>query len=304
MAEEQNNKIQRFDGSLTTDVKDYHIKENQWIHARNAFPEFGTNRMGSEPANKLCITAPYPIIGYIYLYEDRWAIISTDDTNSEIGILKEFTCEYTPLDGDFSCLGLNRKNLITGISKQNFDCTWSIYWSDAYLNSDRTLNIENIPYVGNIVTSPSGCETFVPDFPLVVDCSKLRLNRLVNPPCIQITKGPSGGSLLNGSYYATIAYTVNGQKVTNYSTLSNVVSLFSHENEAGALDIYISNLDDSYDEYELTVISIVNQQTVARRIGLYSTNQQRISLDIISDELTAVPLQQLPVHNPCKVMVF
>ncbi len=49
-------KVNRFDGNLNTDVKDYHIKDNQWTHARNAFPEFGTNRLGNEPANKLCIT--------------------------------------------------------------------------------------------------------------------------------------------------------------------------------------------------------------------------------------------------------
>lgn len=298
MAQESPNSTQRFDGSLSNDVNDYHIKDNQWTHARNATTEFATGKLGNEPANYSCITSPYPVIGTVYMFEDQWLIFSTDDINSEVGILKEFTCEYSALPGDFNCLNLNRNNLVTGVYKKNFDCTGTVYFSDNYRNSDRALNVDNIPYVGNIITDPNGCQTFVPTLPLTLDCSKIKLNRLINVPCIHVEKGPSGGSLLNGSYYVTLAYTVNGQKVTDYFNLSNVVSIFSHENVAGALDIFISDLDDSYDEYELVVISIVNEQTSARRIGLYSTKQQRVALDIISNELISIPLQFLPVHNP------
>lgn len=298
MAENTPDKIQRFDGNLNTDTNDYALKDNEYVHARNAFTEFTSNRIGNEPANKFCIKAKYPIIGTIYLYEDRWMICSTNDVNCEVGIYKESTCEYSPLPGNFDCLNWNRKNLITGVARQNFDCTWSTYFSDGHRNNDRSLNVDRVPYLGSNVTDPNGCEVFVPSSPLTLDCSKIRLNRPTKMPCIRINKGASGGSVYNGSYYATIAYSINGQKVTNYSNLSNIVSLFDHNNAAGALEITLTNLDESYDEFELVVISIVNQQTVARRVGLYSTQQQKISLDIISNELPSVPLQYLPVHNP------
>lgn len=298
MAEQDSDKINRFDGNLNTEFKSYHVKDNEYTHARNATNEFTSNRLETEPANKHCIDASYPIIGYIYITEDQWLIFSTDDVASEVGLFKEMTCEYSVLSGNFNCLGLNRKNLITGVARQNFDCSYSVYWSDTYLNPDRTLNITNIPYLGTLVTDLNGCQSFVPSSPLTVDCSKLKLNRSIKVPCIHVTKGASGGSLLNGSYYATIAYVINGQKVTDYFNLSNVASLFSHENIAGSLDIFITGLDDSFSEYELVVVAIVNQQTIATRVGLYSTNQQRVSLDIISTELPPVPLEYLPVHNP------
>lgn len=300
MAEQKDN-IQQFNKSLNTELSGSYLGKNSWTHARNAINSTSTGDLGvigNEPANKKCITTPYPIIGFIYLYEDNWAVFSTDDVNSEIGLYKEFTCSYSKLPGNFNCLGLKRTNLVTGVSRQNFDCTWSIYWSDKYLNSDRTLNIDNIPYVGTYSNDPNDCEIFIPTLPLTLDCSKIKLNRLVKSPCLKISKGVSGGSLLSGSYVAVVAYTVNGQRVTDYLGLSNVQSLFSHDNLAGSLDINVSGLDDSYDEYELTVISIVNQQTVARRIGLYSTNQERISLDIIDNSLPSVPLEFLPIHNP------
>lgn len=298
MADDQNNKIKRFDGDLTTDIQDYHVKENEITHLRNGISEFGTGNRVSEPANKHCINAPYDIIGYIYLYEDRWLIYSTNDVNSEIGLFKEFTCEYSKLPGNFDCLNLSRYNLITGIAKQNFDCSWSGYWSDGYRNKDRTLNIDNIPYVGVYSLDVNGCQVFTPNQPLTLDCTKLGLNRLLKYPCVKVSKAPSGGNLLNGTYYSIISYTIDGQRVSDYLGLSNAVSLFSHQNEAGSIEINISGLDESFDEFELVLVSIVNQQTVATRMGNYSTRQTRINYDIIDNSLLSVPLEFLPIHNP------
>lgn len=299
MAEEkENNSIHRFDGPLNSDVQDYHARENDVTHLRNGISGFGTNARSNEPANKLCIQTQYSIIGYIYLFEDQWVVYSTDDVNSEIGIFKEFTCEYNKLPGNFNCLNLSRYNLITGISKQNADCSYSVYWSDGYRNSDRTLNISNIPYLGVYSLDRDGCQVFTPNQPLTLDCSKLKLNRLLKIPCLKIKKAPNGGSLLNGTYYATVSYTIDGQRISDYLGLSNAVSIFSHENGSGTIDIEITGLDESYDEYELVVVSIVNQQTVAKRMGLYSTRQTKVSFDIIANTLVSVPLEFLPIHNP------
>lgn len=285
-----------YDGGLNTDIKDYHSKSNAWTYALNASPnsitgDFGD--LGNESANALCTLAPYTIIGLIYLYGNTWQIMSTDDTNSEIGIFDESVCTYTKIVND-PCLGFKRTNLITGVSKENFDCSWHTYWADG-LNPDRTMNAFKPPFIQNCVTV-NNCVTCTDTTQL--DCDKIRLARLVQAPCVGIKKGASGGSLPNGSYMATVAYVINGQRVTDYFTLSPSQALFQHDNVAGSIDVIVTNLDKSFDEYELVVISVVNQQTQAKRIGVYSTRQSQVTLDIIDNKLIDVPLEFIPLHNP------
>jgi len=303
MAEDPNNNtVHSFDGNLNTEVRNYRSKPNAWDYARNANPNSATGDigdLGSEPANTECNKAPYQIIGNIYLYEDVWAVFSTDEVNSEIGILKQSTCEYSKLVND-TCLNFSSNNLITGAAKRNADCSWSLYFSDNHRNFDRTLNINDVPYKEICGPDPNNasCITCTPLQPLQLDCNKIRLARPTKIPCVQVEKGASNGSLPNGSYMATIAYTVNGQKATDYYGLSNSQSLFSHNNLAGSIDILLSDLDTSYEEFELVIISVVNLQTVAKRIGAYSTRSQRITLAIINNTLTSVPLEFLPLRNP------
>src|SRR5690606_15934404 len=70
------------------------------------------------------------------------------------------------------------------------------------------------------------------------------------------------------------------------------------KNVNGSLDIIIEDIDQTYDEFELVVIGFVNQQLVARRIGIYSTHQNRISLDKIDATLPSVPIQLIPIDRP------
>ena len=301
MANDPNkNSTRSFDKELNTDIKDYHTSPNSWDYARNAIPNSKTGDigdLGNEPSNLKCMEAPYTVIGMIYVYEDVWAIFSTDDMDSEIGLFKQSTCQYDKLVND-RCLNFNRDNLITGVSKRNADCSWSVYFSDNHRNYDRTLNINNVPYKQNCVPDSGGCIICTPIQPLQLNCDEIRLSKPTTIPCVKVNKGASSGSLQNGSYLATIAYTVNGQKVTDYFGLSNTQSLFSHSNLAGSIDIDFSDLDTDYSEFELVVISIINQQTVAKRIGLYSTRVQKVTLDIINPTLVSIPLQFIPVKNP------
>lgn len=301
MAKDPNkNSTRSFDNELNTDIKNYHTAHNSWDYARNAIPNSVTGDLGdlgNEPANLKCIDAPYTVIGMIYIYEDVWAIFSTDDVDSEIGLFKQATCQYEKLVND-RCLNFNRDSLITGVSKRNADCSYSTYFADNHRNYDRSLNINNIPYKQNCVPDANGCIICTPLQPLQLDCDEIRLSKPTTIPCVKVSKGSSSGSLQNGSYMATIAYTVNGQRVLDFCGLSNTQSLFSHNNLAGSIDIEFTDLDTDYDEFELVVISIVNQQTVAKRIGLYSTRTQKVTLDIISPTLVSIPLEFLPIRNP------
>lgn len=332
------NETRRFDKQLQKDVKDYHLPENEWVHARNAINNSITGdlgRLGNEPANKLCIqvfqdrlnnTGPLTIIGMIHLESDKWAVFSTDDIDSEIGYFEGDICRYSRIVND-RCLNFNRANLITGQAREAFDCNYVIYWADG-LNPDRYMPIGDIrmapypdnepwpgvPYncietaytapancsTGPVVSSdPSGaCTTCIPTIPLTLNCNKIRLESLMRPLKLHIKQDAAGGNLLNGSYIACGAYTVNGQRVTDYFTPSNVVGLFNHDNPGGSVEIEIVDADTTYfDEFELVIVSIVQQQAVARRLGFYSTKQKRITYDVIDLQLPVVPIEQLPVSN-------
>ena len=48
----------------------------------------------------------------------------------------------------------------------------------------------------------------------------------------------------------------------------------------------------------MVIISFINQQTVAKRIGTYSTQIQKVSLDLIDNALPTVPIEQIPIRTP------
>ena len=301
-----------FNKGLVKDFDDVYNPEGAWSHARNAVNNSVTGKIGvigNEPANGFCTQAPYTIIGAINLTLDSWIIYSTNDLDSEIGYFEEDACNYTTIVND-RCLGFKKTNLIIGLSKENFDCSWQVYWADG-LNPDRTMNVGNylnapftqpwpgVPYVcRDTLNGP--CENCEPILPLQLDCNKIRLSKLMSTPCVTVSKGSSGGTLQNGSYYAVIAYSVNQQKVTDYFTPSNVQALFEHDNLSGSLLITVTNAEtDVFDEFELVIVRTINQQTSAKKIGYYNTNGTvEIPLDYINEALITVPIEVIPIRTP------
>ena len=130
-----------------------------------------------------------------------------------------------------------------------------------------------------------------------LDCDALRLHPLVNQPCITVNKSNGAGQLNNGSYQAVIAYSENGVKLTDYSMPSNIQSLWNHSGIGGSIDINIDKLDTNFEEYELVVVSIVNQQTIAKKIGNYSINQKVVHLDLILQSLPTIDLELIPLKT-------
>jgi hypothetical protein len=331
MAQEEQNtssgQVRTFDKSLNEDVNDFHLPSNNWTQARNAVNNSITGdlgKLGNEPANLVCLDntkVPYPIIGTIHVIEDKWLIYSTDNTNNEIGIFKEDICTYVPLVNN-QCLGFSLNNLIIGVSRPTSTCTYIAYWDDG-LNPSRTLEFNGdfidqfgtsdyfnpneydaqnsegiytstIPWIKTCITN-NGCVSC--DNTPNVDCDKLRLAQFISPICTRVEKGYSGGNLLNGSYFVTMAYAVNGQKISDWY-VSNVQGLFSHENSSSSLDVFIDSIDSDYNEIIVGVGSVTNQQTVVRQAGIYSTRQTKISFDIISDTWPAIPIEQIPIMTP------
>jgi hypothetical protein len=267
-------------------------KQN-WSHARNAYNnsvDGDVGVIGNEPANLQCSTIPYTVIGAIHKIGDKWIIYSTDDINSEIGLFDDSKCEYTTLVNS-KCLGFNRKYLITGASKENYDCTWQVYWDDN-LNPSRTLNLDDIPYI-QVVTSPPGADCIIYEDTPNLDCEKLRLAPLMSVPCVRVERDQNGGQLRNGSYQIYIAYVVNEQRVTDYISVSNIQSLFDHSINTGSLRIFVENLDKGFEYYQAVVLSDNQGAKVAKVLGIYSTEQSIISVDFIDPSLEPVGLDIL-----------
>ncbi len=277
------------------------MEPNQsWWNARNAANNSTDGDMGvigNEPANLQCGVIPYTIIGAIHRYGDQWIVYSTDDTNSEIGTFDDSECKYEVLVND-PCLNFKKKFLITGAAKENFDCTWQVYWDDGN-NPSRTLNIDEIPWKQYISSAPGDpCVVYSDIEPKQLDCEKIRLAPLMDTPCVKLSKDVDGGMLRNGAYQAFIAYTENEQKVTDYIGISNIQTLWSHAGSGGSINIKVTNLDTKFDYYQLAILMRQQGQVFAKKIGLYSTQQQDIGLDFISDELEAVDIAEIPKRNP------
>jgi len=284
-----------FDKDLVEDTKDYHLPPNSWTHARNAIPNTVVGDIGdlsNEPSNEFCTEAPYQVIGFIHLEEDRWVIFSTDETDSEVGLFEETLCKYTTIVND-QCLNFSKYALIKGVSKENFDCSWQVYWDDGK-NPTRTLNIDDVPWIQNctVIDECNICED-TDD----LDCDAIRLAPLVTNPCFTVSRGAGAGEIVNGSYYVVGAYTINQQRVTDYSAPSNIQSIFEHSNVAGSLDITVDDMDQDFEEFELVLVIVRNQNTVARRVGIYSTRQNSITIDTVDDRWPTVGIDLIPLRN-------
>lgn len=289
-----------FNKGLTKDYDEVFFPEGAWSHARNAVNNTNEGQLGTlstEQATLLCASAPYTVIGAVYMHDTTWGIFSTDNIHSEVGLFDTAKCgdtdAYIKVVND-DCLSFSQSNLITGAAKLNFDCSWQLYWSDG-LNPDRSLNVDNVPYIQNCTTIDS-CIICTPTNQL--DCDAIRLISHAHSPCMSMDIGTTGGTLLNGSYFVVIAYTINGVKATDYFSPSNVVAVFNHDNLQGSLDITFSNLDqDNYDEFELVVVRMVAANSSAKRFGTYSTRTKYVSIDNLEESLPSIPLALIPYRN-------
>lgn len=259
---------------------------------------------------------------------------SSNSLNSEIGLFEEDLCKYRIIVQD-PCLNFSDLKLIYGAAREREDCSWSVYWNNG-LNPDRSMNIgdpktwppDSYIWIGNNTYSngtstlqwpgvsweqeckdengqilpgptgytPYGCITCT-DL-TTLDCDKIRLARLVKTPCLDIQPGKVGGTLRNGSYFAIVAYSIYGEKVTDWFSPSNVQPLWYENNLQGALEIKVDVDSESFDEFILVIVENINQGAVAKQIGTYSTKTQTIYIDQIKEDLVSIPVEQLPIQTP------
>lgn len=292
-----------FVNGLNKDISKHLLPEGSYFHAKNAVNnthEGNQYTLSTEAAKLACITLPYTLIGAIPLDGGQWCVFTTNDVDSEIGIADIDNCTYTTLTHNQPCLNFNRASLITGASRRNFDCGFSVYWSDGARNPDRVIDTNDVPWVQTDTTPLGPCHTFVPT--TVLDCDKLRIAPLLKIPCLKLAKSNSAGTLLNGTYQVAIAYAINSIKVTDYVILSNPESIFSHNNVAGSLTLTIDNTDSNFREMQLVVVSFINQNLTAKILGIFNTDEKTIHIDhvdptLVDESISDIPIQAVPIEK-------
>jgi hypothetical protein len=306
----------QFTKGLNKDLTDTVLPAGAYTHARNATPILPDGQTGlclhTEPANVLETVIPYTLIGRIQLEGDQWILFSTNNTYSEIGLYLEGQHVYTTLLNDVATItaglpGLNfsTSNLITGAARRNFDCGFDVYWSDGRRNPDRMLDTQYLypnPWVQDCNPSTTDPLCIICTNTNKIDINQLRLAPQYSIPCLSLSKSSNSGLLLNGSYQICLRFAINGIACTDFVALSNVMGIFSHNNQAGALTLSISGISAEttviYPEVEIVVVSMVNFQVQAKRLGIYNSNQSTIHIDNLADELVNIDLKLLPLSTP------
>lgn len=271
---------------LVTDLHENYISPEVWTYARNAVTNSHLGQiqfLQSEPSTIKCTDLPYQPIGFIRLLKNKWAVFMTDEgENHEIGIFDESNCTYSKLVND-PCLGFKYSNPIRGASKENFDCSESIYWTDT-LNPRRYMNLSKIPYLYEL--DDDACVT--KKYSDRLDCDSLLIEKNITVPILTVNEA-GGGSLDNGTYQFGIAYAINNSRVTEYYSITFPYRIWSHNNAGKSLVVNFQNLDRDYPQFELILIHKSKQVTSYKSLGYYSTGQQGVSVSNIdkAEELDA-----------------
>lgn len=280
---------------LLTDVDEYNVSKEFYTYARNANLNTHQGKISfltNEPSNGLCVAIPYTCIGFVKLIGGQYALFLTDNSNSEIGIFDSNLCTYTKVVNS-ACLNFNTSNLVKASSKENFDCSQSIYWTDG-LNPRRYLNLSAIPYTYKLGTDV--CQT--KEFTNQLDCNEILMTPNVTIPVIDVNLA-GGGELQNGAYQFGIAYTINENRVSDYYGITVPQDVWSHLNLGQAISLQISNLDRDFMEYQLIVIYTIGQVTTTKSLGFFSTSNNYQLIDNIErSQYTTLPLEDVVTLRP------
>ncbi len=274
MAEIRLNKSSSLVIGMNKDVDPQTLKEGGYINAINSrlnSHEGSQPFVSNEPSNFSCLNLALTTIGAVKLPSGKFAIFSTDNFQSEIGLFDERTCSYTRTVRS-TCLGFKTSHLMRGVGKINYDETESVYFTDG-LNPRRVLNFDDVPY--KYTLKDDDCHTKV--FTDELDCDELLVDKKISYPRLEIKLGTEG-KIKNGSYQAALAYTINRQVATDWLGVTFPVKIFDHAPAGRSLEVTLSNLDTDFDGYALAIIYTVDGVTSVDKIGTYLTSETTITI--------------------------
>lgn len=324
-----------------SDMGRFHQNKQTWNYARNAITHNDKGNvpiLGNEPSNFLCAeiryeyesgpSQPAQIVGLIYLYDDKWAVFSTlntdpdDNLDSEIGIFDLSQCLYIPVVRD-KCLKFSKKHLISGISRLSYRNNYVIYWADGY-NPDRFLDLGNYelwpktladrgdvtqdPWIDDFLnipyevidTDPGPCVQYEPIKPLKLNCDKLRIAPYIKIPCIRGKKSfTNAGTLSNGIYWVAVAYSVRGNRYSNYF-ISQPIHVFTDNGLSGSIDVSFSGMKDNeiFEEFEMALVFFTNGQLFARKLGYFDVRLEFFNISNVLPSYETIDPTSVLYNNP------
>lgn len=242
------------------------------VAVNNQPPEFArhlknvllTEKLGTpinEPGFTVCVPGsdiPYEVNG-VYVIDEAILLYSTDNTNSEIGIVEN--CVYKTILNDTNFTG-QKLNFNTNfpIDTQhyiNFNGERIIAWIDD-INEPRILNIDNHS---------------------VQQLNDIRIFPLANSPDITFKVKDSGGSLEAGTHQIVISYANKNGLKTNWLSLGKPMNItdnpltvnFTEYDgvEPGtitskAIEISIKNVDTRFELIRIAVVKTINNIVTAQ----------------------------------------
>jgi len=281
---------------MQTDSSEFINSKETWVYARNAMLNSHNGNvlhLQNEPSNTFCVEFPFIYIGSVKLKNNRYVVFLTDDNiNSEIGVVDTTNCTYTKIVND-ECLNFSTSHPIFATSKENSEGEEEIYFCDGQLNEIRKLNISKIPYKFNI--DNDNCQTKI--YTDELDCNALSFSFDFTIPKINI-KSRELGNLKNGTYQATIAYSSNKQRITDYFSVTSPTPVWSQRNNNGSISLEIENLDRSFNEYILVIIATIENQTFYKIIGEFPTTTTTHSINTLnSPSYVDIPLEEITIKK-------
>lgn len=280
---------------LVTDLVENVVSPEMWTYARNVTTYGPIGQLGflqNESSNSLCAEIPYTPIGFIKLLNERWAVFSTDETNSEIGIFDSINCTYTKLVND-PCLSFSKYFPVKGASKELYNCTEAIYWTDKK-NPRRYLYLNDIPYT--FTTNDDACETKI--FTSNLDCLSLLIDKQFSIPVITATLS-TGGLLTNGMYEFAVAYTNNNERLTDYYSMTIPQPIWTHQNLGQSISLDIQGLDQQFLQFELICAYTRDQVVRYKSLGYFNIGVSKIEVTTLDrPEFIELTLQDVEIKRP------
>ena len=284
LGDDQSNIKQKFNSAnlgLNMDQTLNQVKPGTLTYALNATVEnFDASSVNyqNEPGNELCVSFPdgYSLIGSHFIQEKNkyiFFLVNSSTGQSEIGEMINADCIYrTLVNGD--CLNFNINYPIHKAVHRITNCTTEIYWTDG-LNPRRYLNIDNIPYVTEVI--PDSCDVRTLN---ELDCNKLNIQPDFNIPDLKMIDVISGGDLTAGTYQFAAQYAdAEGNPYTSYYSVTNptpiadpFITTVNFNYPVGkSIIVNVSNLETSglYQYFNIAVIKTINNVASVELVGTY-----------------------------------
>ena len=234
----------------------------------------------NEPGNISCYSLPngYLPIGHISLNDDAIIIFSTDEADSEIGLVKD--CNYTTLINS-DCLGFSTAHPIKGTFRIRNGCERNIYFVDG-VNDDKHIDIDNLSqYWSTAYQAWIDGGMIGPEPRSKWDCDSMSLASTISLPSItDITVNDSGGSMPIGTVRLAFRYKDRSDNPTPVFLISQPIVIYDdninsdYYNITGGYDeasgienfqisnktitVQLSDLDQSYETVEILAVHYIN----------------------------------------------